>query len=76
MIAPRRIVKQRLGRAVPALSGAFYQQLAHHLGAWRTTGLTRCDDGMAALFQLCLEVGDLGRLPRSLTAFQRNETPR
>jgi hypothetical protein len=76
MLAPRREVQQRLGRAVPALDGAFDQKLADHLRARRSAGLARRHDLAAASFEPARQPGDLGRLARSFAAFEGDETPR
>ena len=75
MLAPRREVQQRLGRAVPALDGAFDQKLADHLRARRAAGLARGGDAMAAALEPALEPCDLGRLARSFAAFESYESP-
>jgi ATP phosphoribosyltransferase regulatory subunit HisZ len=76
MLAPRREVQQRLGRAVPAFGGAFDQKLADHLRAGRAAGLARRGDAMAAPLEPAPEPRDLGRLARSFAAFEGDETPR
>ena len=75
MLAPGGEVQQRLGRAVPALDRALDQKLADHLRARRAARLAGRHDGAAASLEPVLQPRDLGRLARSLAAFEGDETP-
>jgi len=76
MVAPRRREQKRLGEPAERLCAAGQDGVADALGALRSAGLARRDDGDAARLKAACETVDLGRFPCPLPALEGDEAAR
>ena len=74
VIATRRHHEERLALGVPALWRALDEQLTDFFSARRAPGLTRAQGHLPGLAQCIDQEFGLGRFPRTLAAFERDES--